>query len=110
MPIRNAVGMTIQRMYLKAFLSAPSSRCMALRIWAVIRTIVPLAISEGWNVTPPGNEMTRLAPLIDSPPTSTHSKVMPVMTSRNGVISLKYLHGILSVTTAIAAPKMMVMV
>ena len=37
------------RMYFMACLSAPWSVCMALRICAVARTIVPLAISEGWN-------------------------------------------------------------
>ena len=89
MPINAAVGTTIHRIYLNAFLSAPSSRCMALRICAVIRTIVPFAISEGWKVIPPGSEMTRLAPLIDSPPTSTQRSVMPEIISKKGVINLK---------------------
>ena len=35
------------RMYLKAFLSAPCSVCMALSICAVASTNTPLAISEG---------------------------------------------------------------
>ena len=48
-PISTAMGNTIIRIYLKALLSAPSSRCIALRIWAVTSTMVPFAISEGWN-------------------------------------------------------------
>ena len=89
MPISPAMGMRIHKIYLKAFLSAPSSRCMALRIWAVISTIVPFAISDGWKVMPPGSEITRLAPLMDSPPTSTHNKVRNEIMSKKGVVSLK---------------------
>ena len=87
-PIRNVVGTRMSRIYLNALRSAPVSRCMALRIWAVTSTIVPLAISDGWKVKPI-SEMTRLAPLMLSPPMSTHSSVIAVMTSRKGVISLK---------------------
>ena len=66
--------------------------------------MVPLAISEGWKVKPK-SEMTRLAPLIVCPPTSTHSSVMPLMSMRKGVISLKYRQGMFSVTTATSTPK-----
>ena len=62
-PIRKVVGTSINKIYLKAGRSAPDSRCMALRICAVISTIVPLAISDGWKVKP-SIEMTRLAPLM----------------------------------------------
>ena len=87
-PIRNVVGTSIMRIYLIALRSAPVSRCMALRICAVTSTIVPLAISDGWKVKP-ASEMTRLAPLMLSPPTNTHSSVNAEMTSRKGVNSLK---------------------
>ena len=53
-PMSTTVGSTSHRMYLMAFGSAPepSSFCMALRIWAVASTIVPLASSDGWKVKP----------------------------------------------------------
>ena len=40
------------RMYLKACLSAPFSVCIALRICAVARIMVPFASSDGWNWKP----------------------------------------------------------
>ncbi len=75
-------------MYLKAFLSVPLSSCMALSICASASIMVPLAISEGWNVNP-GISMTRCAPLMASPEKSTHSSVTNEKISRKGVISLK---------------------
>ena len=86
--IRKAMGATMHRMYLKAFLSAPFSRCMALRIWAVASTMVPLAISDGWNVKPK-ILIHRLASPVRSPAASTHSSSTTVMMSKKGVISLK---------------------
>ena len=109
MPMRKAVGNNTARIYPNALRSAPFSRCIALRICAVTKTIVPLAISDGWKVKPI-SEMTRLAPLILSPPMSTHSRVMTVMIIRKGVISLKYRQGMFKVTTATSAPATIVAV
>ena len=38
--------------HLKAFLSAPLSVCNTLYICAVASTMVPLAISDGWKLSP----------------------------------------------------------
>ena len=69
-------GTDSHRMYFMAVGSEPlpSSRCMALRICAAVSTMVPLAISDGWKVKP-GSWITRLAPLMLSPQSSTHSRV-----------------------------------
>ena len=106
-PMSPTMGSVMARMYLKATLSAPFSRCMALSIWASASMSAPLAISDGWNVKP-GISMTRLAPLMVSPPTRTHSSVTIEMSNRKGVISLKYLQGMFSVTTAMNSPMAMV--
>ena len=75
-PMSATAGTTSQRMYFMALGSVPlpSSRCMALRICAVASIMVPLASSDGWKVKP-GNWMTRLAPLMLSPKSSTQSRV-----------------------------------
>ena len=75
-PMSSVAGTTSHSTYFMAVGSAPlsSSRCMALSICAAVSTIVPLAISEGWKVNP-GNCITRLAPLMLSPHSSTHSSV-----------------------------------
>ena len=59
-----------------------------LRICAVASTSVPLAISDGWKVMLP-TPITRLAPLMLSPPISTHSRVTNETASRKGVTNLK---------------------
>ena len=102
-PMRMIKGMTTMRMNLKARLSAPSSRCMALRIWAVTSTIVPFAISEGWNFSPK-RLIQRPASLVFSPKHNTHRSIITEMMSKAGVISLKKRHGIFRMTMAMATP------
>ena len=87
--MKKVMGTARNMTNLKAFLSAPPfSSCMALRIWAVARIIVPLAISDGWKVKP-GICIMRCAPLMFCPAASTHSRVMTENRSRKGVSSLK---------------------
>ncbi len=81
----------------KACLSAPFSVCVELRIWAVSRTIVPFAISEGWNCTP-NMEIHLLASFVAVPAISTHMSIMNDRRMRKGVVILKYLHLMLRVT------------
>ena len=88
--IRPISGMQTVSTYLKVFSSVPSSVCMALRICATESTMVPLAISEGWNCMPK-RLIHRCAPLVACPATSTHISVMAEMMSRKGVATLKYL-------------------
>ncbi len=78
----------VHNTYLKAFLSAPLSVCMALNICAVASTSVPFAISEGWNCMPK-KLIQRCAPFVALPATTTHTKVTSEMMSRKGVSSLK---------------------
>ena len=85
----NTKGASKMSINLIAFLSVvPRSVCMALSICAEARTIVPFAISEGWNVCP-AISITRFAPLMVSPAKSTHSRVKNESTMRNGVANLK---------------------
>ena len=102
-PMSRAVGNTMMRMYLKARLSAPSSRCMALRICAVTNTIVPFAISEGWNFSP-NRLIQRPASLVFSPKNSTQNSMIPDISSRAGVINLKKRQGIFKMRIAVPTP------
>ena len=90
--IINGIMMPLtMRMYLNAFLSAPVGVCMALRICAVAKTKVPLAISEGWNCIPK-MLIQRCAPLVDCPAMITHNRVAIDTINKKGVAILKYLH------------------
>ena len=77
--------------YLNARLSAPFSVCMALRICATASTIVPLAISEGWNCMPM-KFIHLCASLVEEPATKTHMSMRNDNPNMNGVTILKYLH------------------
>ena len=106
-PINTQAGMVIERIHLKAFLSAPFSRCIAARICATANTIVPLAISEGWNVKP-NRLIQRPASPTFVPASRTQSRVITEISIRKGVINLKYRHGTFSVRIATTTPAMMV--
>ena len=104
MAMRKMMGSDTNRIYLNARRSAPSMVCMALRICAVTSTIVPFAISEGWNWMP-NKPIHRWAPLVDCPTISTAMSMTSEMTSAKGVTILKYLHLIFIVTIMNPTPK-----
>ena len=101
--MRKMSGQVMVSTYLKVFSSVPSSVCMALRICATARTMVPLAISEGWNCRPK-SDTHRWAPLVLCPAISTHRRVMAEMISRKMVAILKYLQSMFCTTTMMASP------
>ena len=102
-PMRAASGKAIHSTYLNVFSSVPSSVCMALRICATAKTMVPLAISEGWNWMP-SSDTQRCAPLVVSPATHTQNSEMTEKMRRKMVATLKYLQSMFCTTTMMTNP------